>query len=463
MSALRVGGTSKTGPMSIPFPPGTEQHDRLDSVIAELDEVERRIRALDARKSSLLAEVARLADAERDRLPSSGRSSEMVHRVVAAEVGFALGIADRSAERMIHRARVLCAEYPVAHAALAEGRIGIAHATALSEAGAIVEDPAARAAYSSEALAVAENETPNRTRRLAKILAEKYAVRSMEEHHKRAHEERRVWVVEIDDGMAELHTVMDAVSAHAIFDRITRQASVVCRGERAAQDRAIADPRSTTVRQARTLDQARADLLADVLLNGDPSGAWSERGDVGLERIDARVQVTVPMSVLTGEEPESAGGPAEAVGPAGTAVLAGHGAIDGTRARLIAGLAKGWDRVAVHSETGEVLAVDRYRPSEEIRRFIRARDQHCRFPGCSIVPFRTDSDHTFDAALGGETSTENMAILCRRHHMMKHHGGIEMTQHPGGEVEWRTPLGQTHRSGPASRVMFRPVAQPRAA
>ena len=32
--------------------------------------------------------------------------------------------------------------------------------------------------------------------------------------------------------------------------------------------------------------------------------------------------------------------------------------------------------------TGAVLAVDRYRPGAALDRFLAARDEHCRFPGC---------------------------------------------------------------------------------
>ena len=36
-----------------------------------------------------------------------------------------------------------------------------------------------------------------------------------------------------------------------------------------------------------------------------------------------------------------------------------------------------------HPHTGATLAVDRYRPSAELRRFLRVRDERCRFPGCT--------------------------------------------------------------------------------
>lgn len=483
--------TSAPFPSGSAFAAGTAPRRLLERVAAELVEVERDIRRLEARKAALLAEARRAASLEVERVAASGAGAELVHRAAAAEIGFALGIADRSAERLIDRAARLCNDYPEAHAALSAGRIGLAHTTGIVEAGAIIDRPEARVAYAAEVLPVAESETPNRARRLAKILAEKHAARTMEERHAEARAERRVWIAELGDGMAELRAVMDAVSAFAIHDRLSRQAHVVCAAERAERDRALADPLSTSVPQPRTVDQARADLLVDLLLNGEPSSSWAERGAVGLGRLDARVQVTIPVDALlgaasSGNTVSSGGSDTRADGlranashtaaSRGTATLAGYGAIDAETARILALLAAGWDRVRVDAETGAVLAVDRYRPSEEIRRFLRARDQHCRYPGCTIVPFRSDADHTVDAAQGGETSSRNLSFLCKRHHTMKHRTGIGMRQDAEGVIEWTSALGRRLKDRPVSRVMFapaggtlasesseRPVAEPRAA
>ena len=73
-----------------------------------------------------------------------------------------------------------------------------------------------------------------------------------------------------------------------------------------------------------------------------------------------------------------------------------------------------------HPVTGAVLAVDRYRPTKDLERALRVRDEHCRFPGCRQPFWRCDVDHSHDAARGGETSERNLAHLCRRHHTLKH-------------------------------------------
>ncbi|GAA1795383.1 HNH endonuclease signature motif containing protein [Leucobacter iarius] len=437
--------------MSIPFPADSEQHRLLSEVVRELEEVEGRLRGLDARKAELLAEADRIARAEQERLFGISGTAEMAHRTVAAEVGFALGIADRSAERLIEHAATLCSQYPAAHGALADGRIALAHTSAIVEAGRAIDtetlavDPDARVKYAAAALAYAEQQTPNRTRRQAKALAARYAERSFEQRCARAQVERRVWVSELDDGLAELHAVLSAPIAHALFDRLTRQARHV-QGKENPGER-------------RLLGQIRADLLGDLLLNGTPA---NERGAIELGAVKARVQVTVPvLSLLSSRAhsadplpadaavgraaPASEGEPAAAAGLVGAAILAGYGPIDGTSARMLASLSAGLDRIACDPQTGAVLGVDRYRPSEEMRRFLSARDQRCRFPGCNIVPHRADQDHTIDAARGGPTTVANLSVLCRRHHMMKHHAGIGMVQWPGGEIEWTSRLGRRRR------------------
>ncbi|WP_053354055.1 HNH endonuclease signature motif containing protein [Leucobacter musarum] len=453
------------------------QGGALDCVLRELAGVEAEIRAAEGRKRELLAEVRRLSDEVCDARRRSGAAAEMVYRAAAAEVGFTLSISDRSAEALIARSRELSVEFPAVLESLGAGRISAAHAAAVADAGALVQGAAARRDYTEAALRVAEGETPNRTRRAARVLAAQFAEASFSERYARAAEHRAVWVTPLDDGMAELHAVVDAAAASALHDRLTRGARAQLD---AAARAAVALPNASASQNAgaslnasnpsaigpvRTLAQARADLFVELLLNGDPTSAWQSQGGVSMSGIDARVQVVVPAQMLGGAaSPLSAEdlgqsqhpqrGAAGDVPPVGIAELDGYGPIPAARARLLAGLAKTWDRVAVDPETGEVLAVDRYRPSEEQLRFLRARDQHCRFPGCTIVPFRADIDHTRDAVLGGETSITNLAVLCRRHHTMKHHAGMNMVQHANGTIDWTSPRGQRQRERPPSRVRF---------
>ena len=112
----------------------------------------------------------------------------------------------------------------------------------------------------------------------------------------------------------------------------------------------------------------------------------------------------------------------------------------------------------VHPITGAVLAVDRYRPSEEQRRTLGARDLHCRFPGCRIPIQKCDLDHTIAAEHGGPTEISNLAHLCRRHHSLKHHGKWSVEQLENGTLRWISPTGYERMEDPPSIAMFKPTA-----
>ena len=106
--------------------------------------------------------------------------------------------------------------------------------------------------------------------------------------------------------------------------------------------------------------------------------------------------------------------------------------------------------------TGCVLAVDRYRQTSALTRFLRARDERCRFPGCRQPVWRCDIDHTLDAAHGGPTEHCNLAHLCKRHHVLKHHSAWTVRQLPGGILEWTSPTGRIHTDHPEPTVRFEP-------
>lgn len=191
----------------------------------------------------------------------------------------------------------------------------------------------------------------------------------------------------------------------------------------------------------RTMDQLRADLFCDMLLTGAPSAYGT---DGALAAIKARVQVTIPTLALAGESAEPA-------------LLAGYGPIDDDLARRLAGLAPGWDRVFFDVCTGEPLSVDRYRPSAAIKRFLAARDERCRAPGCNRPVYRCDADHTIAASVGGCTCDENLANFCRRHHICKHHTAWRVQQLGHGVIEWIGPTGRRYSDRPPAMVRFVPT------
>jgi len=67
----------------------------------------------------------------------------------------------------------------------------------------------------------------------------------------------------------------------------------------------------------------------------------------------------------------------------------------------------------------------------------------CVFPGCTRSAWHADTDHISAYDSGGQTSTRNLAKLCRGHHRLKTHGGWSYEQTSPGTYIWRSPLGMS--------------------
>jgi hypothetical protein len=71
-----------------------------------------------------------------------------------------------------------------------------------------------------------------------------------------------------------------------------------------------------------------------------------------------------------------------------------------------------------------------------LRQAVEHRDRHCVFAGCEAPSHWCDVHHLLEWVLDeGETSLENSALLCERHHTKVHHG-FRVERPPDGR--WRT-------------------------
>ncbi len=140
----------------------------------------------------------------------------------------------------------------------------------------------------------------------------------------------------------------------------------------------------------------------------------------------------------------------------GVADLHGHGPLTAASALEVAARARAgrWPvvRVVVDDPAADrtfvvAPAEAGYRPSAQLARFVRARDRHCRFPGCSASALGADLDHT-EAWPRGRTHATNLSVLCRRHHRVKQTQGFAVTQVADGLLRWTTPTGHVHTTGP---------------
>ena len=457
----------------------------LAMVVESLEATEASIARLQAVKEGFLAVAARAAteiasatDTAALPEPVKGISAEIAARSVAAEIGAALRVSDRTVQRRMAQATDLMTRFPAVLEPLSQARISLTHARMIQDAGSVIADDAARDAFVARVLPVAEGESPNRTKRIFDREAERAHPRDLTTRHRDAQENRRVWREDLPDGQKMLGLIHSATLIDGIYDRLSQQARAI----QIANARAAKNDGPAEVEQPsgighpddpRTIDQLRADLAADTLLTGAPAG--HDTIDGPLSAISARVEITIPA--LTLANAVRAGGSCapdsdphttrndDAVtrssaffrdGPLTElpGELAGGSPIDTDTARILAAGAPGWERVLTHPVTGAVLAVDHYRPNTDLRRHLHARDARCRFPTCNLPPVAHDLDHTLDAALGGRTEEANLGACCRRHHITKHHGRWIVTQLDAGRLRWTSPTGRTYVDAPPCPVTF---------
>jgi hypothetical protein len=384
--------------------------------------------ALDAARREALA----------DGSPYGAAGAAIALRSLRLELAAAMRITERAVEALMWQAEALVHRYPAVLASLGGARMTERHADILIDLVDPVE-PDLRDAVVTRAIALAETEPAGTFRRSLKSLIDTVRSATLEQRHTDALQRRRVAIEPGTDGMAWLHAYLPAVEAHAIHDRLTAIATAVTTHHNRGSDPAEGVPAPDT----RTRDQTRADVFADLLIDGDTAAhPAAARG------IRATVAVTVPaLRLLDADAGAGAGEPA---------VVEGVGPIPLSRARELCGGAAGWMRILTHPETGMVLSVgrDQYRPPASLRRLVQWQSDRCMGPGCGVPARRCEIDHTTAWEHGGRTALRNLSPLCVGHHTLKHHGGWSVIQPAdgGGDIHWTSPTGRHYVVHPTRRV-----------
>ncbi|SDK73069.1 protein of unknown function, partial [Cryobacterium psychrotolerans] len=321
-----------------------------------------------------------------------------------------------SAERLLVESESLVHDLAATRTALQQGEISYRHAKALMDhVWSLPED--ARAGFESALLPDARKLTVAKFDGTARRAREKAHPDTITTRHAKCITDRQVQLVPARDGMAWLNAYLSAADANSVYERISG----------AAQSLQGAD-------EPRTLTQLRADAFLDLLIDGvAPSGLG--RG------IRATVNVTVPVMTLLGHSEEPGH-------------LEGYGPIDPDTARRLAGHAPSFTRILVHPETGAVLSVgrNRYKVPKDLRRWLRVRDETCRFPGCNRSVARSDLDHGKEWHEGGRTKHDNLAHLCGPHHKLKTEAAWAVTHARDGTLTWTSPAGREYTTEPATRI-----------
>lgn len=439
---------------------------RGGEIVDRCRELDRIIARAEAEKAALLGERVDRLLAE---VPPGSAGYEAAERSMFAEVSSALHITRGAAARALGIGWALQTRFPQTRASLASGEISARHAAMIVTAAAPFDlsDADAHQRFEQQVVPFAEAETAARTEAFAKSVAAAVSPETIVERHRRARGDRRITVTDLYDGMSLFTILIPTPLAHAAYDRVTaigRQVSLT----RAAQDGAAFEGPSAPqpgeeltdeqyqrlagfgsmfadlaepLTDARKLDEIRADIATDLLLAARSDSLIES----GLDSIRGTVQVTIAGSTLAARDDR----PAE---------HDGHGPIAPDLARRLAGTAHHWERLFL-DPTGMLTRTDSYAPTERMRRHLRARDRHCRFPGCRMPAGVCEIDHNHDHAKGGATDLGNLCCLCTGHHALKHPDNDlrwrwSAVQSPGGVVTWISPEGRVYDDVPPPRVQF---------
>ena len=363
------------------------------------------------------------------------------------DVSTALRISPSGAQIKIDVARALANHLPNTCSALAVGEISAAHANAIARetVSALNRGLPESIIFEIEnrAISYAEFHTPSQVGNLVrKVIAER-TPEEFEDSVASAREMRRVTCFDEPDGMStiiallpahEAKVVMNAIEA---FIRHSDRSCSQCLEEFKAlssheQDSLSAQQGDDHMKclhagsDNRSKDMKRADALSAIA----SQYLSSTLDDVAAHRRPLTVNVTIDLPTLLGLKEN----PGE---------LAGYGPIPPSVAREIASDAR-WKRFITEPITGNLLDYGRehYEPPQALKDFLIARDRTCRFPGCRRSASLSDLDHAQSWETGGNTSTDNLGALCRRHHKLKTHYGWKVESFADGSCMWRSPAGK---------------------
>ena len=392
------------------------------------------------------------------------------------EIAGALNLAPVTAQSRIDVARILTQHLPATCEALANGEISSAQATVIAkESSSLLRrgiDPDQLKYLEATAIAYSEFHTPAQVTNKVRSLVAKMDPVEFEVDVAQAAQGRRVIFTPQPYGMAQILAILPAAEAQSVWLAIDKLAranrekglakfspssfaqgsnssgsnSSNCLSSPAAQERREhsllqANPDGvsqnnhalpTFIREQiepLSIDQLRADALATIARN---FLVESENQNLAHGR-SVTLNLTLDLPTLLGLQDNPG-------------ILAGYGEIPASVARLLATDAK-WKRFVSDPITGNLLDFGRitYQPPQPLVDFIVARDRRCRFPGCRQPARICDIDHAIPWEEGGQTSKENLGLLCRRHHRMKTHGGWKLLSGADGSCEWTSPDGQKFR------------------
>ncbi|MFQ1003857.1 DUF222 domain-containing protein [Modestobacter sp. SSW1-42] len=361
---------------------------------------------------ALLVQVVNRASAELTRTVRHGEATQAAeHDGIRTMRSWLVGrarLAPAEASRIVRSGRVL-EHFPVLANGFAEGAVSagqvdvVAHAVGATER-ARAEEQGIDLAPFDEAWTTVAAEAPHQTLVVAVRAFE--AALDPDGAEPDPTEGRRLSIAKHADGSVTGRFDLDAVGG----EKVQAALESIVQADR---------PKGDT----RTRSQQNADALVQLADNQLAGGSLPV-----LRTVKPHVVITVDLEDLvdpsTGPDAARTG-----FGATLSAARARWVACDATVTRIVLGP----DGLPL-----DVGRTHRVVPSH-LRRAVENRDGHCVFAGCGAPTHWCDVHHLVEWINGGETSLDNSALLCERHHTKVHHGfRVERDDGAPPGHRWRT-------------------------
>lgn len=350
------------------------------------------------------------------------------HGSTAAWLRMATRCSPTVAGRDVHLARDLADALPVTAAALADGRISVAHAQLIASLRTELTD-AAVAAVEPHLVEMAEVMSPSRLRGVVTHVRLTYRPDRVLADEQDLHAARQLHASSTFDGVGVGSWTLPPVSQETVMTAIHALSRPVAGDDRSAAQR-------------------RADALVTLAEIALRSGELPVTGGVKPHvTVVVRAEALAADSELTRDRSAAPapGGADYGFGTVSTLTWTRRFLCDAVVSRIVL------------SATGEVLDAGRatrtFTPAQV--RGIVARDRRCVWPGCDVPAAWCEAHHRIHWIDGGPTSADNGVLICGRHHDRVHLHGHAIVIAPdgtrtvdlrrGSDPHWRPPRA---RDGP---------------
>src|SRR3954453_10375337 len=377
-------------------------------------------------------------------IPIAGDGAPLVSEFAVADFATALGLSAGAGRNLVGQALELAHRLPKLWARVQAGSLAPWRARRVAEQTLCLSMEAAE--YVDQMPAPFAHRTgPAQTQRLVQEAIARFMPTYAAQQRDRANEQR-YFTIDHDQvsfaGTSRVHGELDLADALDLEDAVRAGAE---------QRKALGSEESLDVRRS---------LAVGILARGQEA---FELGVVSTDRSQARCSTTGEMDVvsrLAGARTSTTGRDvvlyvhlsedALRTGDADAAVWVENGGGQLVTASQVAQWCGRPDtsRVVVKPviDLHQPLTSTGYQPSSLVAEHVRLRDRTCVFPWCQRPARSCDLDHVvpYDAdGPPGQTSTSNLACLCRLHHRMKTHRGWTYTMLEPGVFLWRSPHGLT--------------------